>query len=50
MPAILLPRRDPGERAERPRDGGTHDRRLRPNREDVRADRGERPELSRQAG
>jgi hypothetical protein len=50
VPPVLLPGRDPGERAERACDRGSDDRRLRPDGEDVGADRRERSELAEEAG
>src|SRR5205085_11512893 len=49
VPPVLLARRDPGERAERTRDRGPDDRRLRAYSEDVGTDRGECAELADEA-
>src|SRR5581483_9274531 len=45
MPPVTLAREEPGERAERRRDGGAHDGRVEADRERVRADCGERRHL-----
>jgi hypothetical protein len=49
VPAIPLARQQPRERAQRPGDAGADDRRLRPHREHVAGDRGQRGDLTQPA-